>query len=69
MSYEDDLKKLIQVLEAGGYDARPTKLHQCRRDNMCGVRGCDPRLPFEESVDYCYDCGSPTPCNVDHSEA
>jgi hypothetical protein len=68
MSVIDEIASLVKALEeGGGYNARPTKLHQCRRDNLCGVRGCDPHMPFEEGVDYCYDCGAPSPCNVDHT--
>jgi hypothetical protein len=41
----ESIQELVKALEAGGYNAKPTKLHQCRRDGRCGVPGCDPTIP------------------------
>jgi hypothetical protein len=40
----DSIRELVKALEAGGYNAAPTKLHQCQRDGLCGVPGCDPTV-------------------------
>lgn len=47
-AYMDQLRELVKALEAGSYNARPTKLHQCRQDGACGVQGCDPSVPFTD---------------------
>ena len=51
----ESLQELVKALEAGNYNARPTKLHQCRHDGKCGVADCDPSVPDDSSkfwVDY-----------------
>jgi len=48
-----ELAKLLQ--DGGGYNARPTKLHQCRRDGKCGVAGCDPSVPDDSGAKFWVD--------------
>jgi hypothetical protein len=46
----DEIRELVKALMAGSYNARPTKLHQCRQDGACGVQGCDPSVPFLDDI-------------------
>jgi hypothetical protein len=57
----DEIRELVKLLDGGSYNAKPTKLHQCRQDGACGVPGCDPSVPDPGVVTVSYTLKMRTP--------